>query len=99
VLSITAPSTLPTSACNLAAQLSFGNPALFGRCGLSPTTPTHLTVYVDQYCGVELYPVQDSACAEPAQSYWSSMKIKGFYVTPGRIATTLGSATRCVLQA
>ncbi|KAL4425824.1 hypothetical protein ABPG75_009840 [Micractinium tetrahymenae] len=98
VLSVTTPGTLPASSCAMPAGLSFANPALFGQCTLSPTVPTKLTVYVDDTCGVQIYPIGDTACAEPAASYWSSMPIKGHYVAPDRIATSLGSASSSYLM-
>ena len=44
-------------------------------------------------CAVQISPVKDAACAEPAASYWSSMKIKAHYVTPALIATSLNTAS------
>lgn len=94
MLSVTSPSSLPTSSCALPDALSFANPGLFGQCTLSPSTPTKLSLYVDDTCGVRITPMGDTACAEPAAAYWSSMPIKGFYVTPTLIQTSLGSASR-----
>ncbi len=42
---------------------------------------------------VEISPLKDEACAEPGQSYWSSIRILGRYVTPAKIATMLNTAT------
>ena len=55
VLSVTTPGTLKSSVCNLAAQFSYGSPALMQQCALtnSGTPTTALSVYVDQYCGGE----------------------------------------------
>lgn len=97
VLSVTSPSSLPTSSCALPDALSFANPGLFGQCTLSPSTPTKLSLYVDDTCGVRITPMGDTACAEPAAAYWSSMPIKGFYVTPTLIQTSLGSASSSYL--
>lgn len=35
----------------------------------------------------------DDACAEPAAAYWSSMRMRAFYVAPNRIASMLNTAT------
>lgn len=94
VLSITTPSSLPTASCAMPAALSFANPALFGQCTLSTSTPTKLSVYVDDTCGVRIVPMGDTACAEPAAAYWSSIPIKGYYVAPNLIQTSLGSSSR-----
>ena len=95
VLSLTTPATLPSAACALPSPLSFGTPPLFGTCTLAAGTPTKLSLYVDQWCGVEIYPMADAACAEPAAAYWSSMRVKAHYVAPGLIAGTVGAASRC----
>jgi len=42
---------------------------------------------------VEISPLKDEACAEPGQSYWSSIRIRGRYVTPAKIATMLNTVT------
>ena len=51
-------------------------------------------------CAVQISPVKDAACSEPAAGYWSSMKIRAHYVTPALIASSLNTAatnlTRCV---
>jgi hypothetical protein len=40
----------------------------------------------------------DTACAQPGNSsYWSSMRIRGFYVSPTKIVTTLGASTSSYL--
>lgn len=48
---------------------------------------------------VQLSPMKDDLCSEPAASYWSTMKMRGYYVTPTRIANVLNTAatniTRC----
>ncbi|PSC76086.1 serine threonine [Micractinium conductrix] len=97
VLSLTTPATLPSAACALPSPLSFGTPPLFGTCTLAAGTPTKLSLYVDQWCGVEIYPMADAACAEPAAAYWSSMRVKAHYVAPGLIAGTVGAASSSYL--
>lgn len=94
VLSVTNPSSLPTFSCAMPSGLSFANPSIFGQCVFSPSTPTKLSVYVDDTCEVHIIPIGDSACAEPAAAYWRNMQIKGYYVAPDRIQTSLGPASR-----
>ena len=93
VLSVAAPATLAAGDCGLNTSLSFGSPPLFAQCGLSssPGAATQLSVYVDAYCGVQIWPAGDAACAEPGAGYWGAMKLKAHYVAPDRIANSLST--------
>ena len=56
---------------------------------LKPSTTAHPA----SPAAVEISPLQDEACAEPGQSFWSSIRIRGRYVTPAKIATMLNTVT------
>jgi hypothetical protein len=92
VLSVTSAGSLPEGTCALGASLSFAAAPLFGRCSLVTPGATWLTLFVDQYCGVAISPIKDTACAEPAASYWTDMRIAAHYVTPSLIATRFNPA-------
>ncbi len=93
VLSLSAPGNLSAASCGLAAaSLSFAQPPLFGQCTLSAGSPTSLSLYVDQYCGVQILPLGDAACSEPAAPYWASMKLQAAYAATNRIANQLASS-------
>lgn len=95
VLSLSAPGSLSAASCGLAAaSLPFAQPPLFGQCTLSAGSPTSLSLLVDRYCGVQIVPLGDAACAEPAAPYWASMKLQAAYATTNRIANQL-SGSRC----
>ncbi|KAI3425348.1 hypothetical protein D9Q98_009112 [Chlorella vulgaris] len=98
VLSVASPGELPQATCNLDPSLSFGSPPLFGQCTLAASPPTALSIFVDRECAVSIVPMGDTACAQPGNSsYWSSMRIRGFYVSPTKIVTTLGASTSSYL--
>lgn len=60
-------------------------------------TPPHTLLLCHALSAVTLWPIGDTACSEPSESYWSSVKIKGFYVSPTKIATSLGTSARWAL--
>ena len=101
VLSVTDMGTLKTSTCGLATlSLSYGDHPLFGQCSLSGPGVTQLSVYVDKYCAVQMVPMKDTACAEPAAVYWSTMKLRAYYAAPDKIANVLtGSSGQLLLLA
>lgn len=43
---------------------------------------------------VTVSPIKDTACAQPAASYWPTVLIRGHYITPSLISTRLDT-TRC----
>lgn len=148
VLSVTASSTLPKTACDMTGDVSYGNPFLFQQCMFTSSGTTQLSVYVDQYCNgerccrfwgrlhlcgrrrvmhaglpagwhllragarpccrpcthqttlpphpptraVQITPMKDTNCSEPGQSYWSNVRLRGFYVTPTSIRNSLNTA-------
>lgn len=62
-------------------------------CGMLAAAGPHLPCCPACARAVQLTPMTDDACAEPAAAYWSSMRMRGFYVTPARIASMLNTAT------
>ncbi|KAL4424818.1 hypothetical protein ABPG77_011068 [Micractinium sp. CCAP 211/92] len=98
VLSLSAPGNLSAVSCGLAAaSLSFAQPPLFGRCTLTAGSPTSLSLYVDRYCGVQILPLGDAACSEPAAPYWASMKLQAAYAATNRIANQLSGSSSFLL--
>jgi hypothetical protein len=98
VLSISGPGNLDTDDCALGA-LSYANPYLFQKCGITPAGTTYLSVYVDQYCAVQLSPIKDTTCSEPGsnQYVYTNTRIRGHYVKPGLIATRLDTSSSYLL--
>ena len=47
---------------------------------------------------VQITPLKATSCAEPGQSYWSSIKLQGYYATPTKIAAVLNTATTNVTR-
>jgi hypothetical protein len=92
VLSVDTANSLPNATCALSSTLSYGSPPLFQQCTLTPSGTTLLSVYVDKTCAVEISPLKDTACAEPGQPYWSTIRVRGHYVTPTKISTMLNTA-------
>ncbi|KAL4421395.1 hypothetical protein ABPG75_010686 [Micractinium tetrahymenae] len=99
VLALSTPGNLSATSCGLgAASLSFAQPALFGQCTLSAGSPTSLSLFVDRYCGVQIVPLGDTACSEPAAGYWPSMKLQAVYAATNRIANQFSSSSSFLLE-